>query len=120
MAKVTIKTADSAADAAALPDNVVIDAKGRSIKVREIGPLEESRLVRSVGGDAAMNPVYMSGYVIPVCMIEEIDGVPALMPTTQREVDAAIQRADRHGIEAVLAHLQTKSEAMAPEAEAKN
>ncbi|MDE2000187.1 MAG: hypothetical protein KGI52_14810 [Burkholderiales bacterium] len=84
------------------------DADSRKLLLREIGVLEESRLVRAMG-DSATNPAYMGGYVIPACMVAKIDDTDLPMPRTEREVEAAISQVGRHGLEAVLTHLQSRS-----------
>ncbi|MGH8220885.1 MAG: hypothetical protein ACREUT_20310 [Steroidobacteraceae bacterium] len=98
---------------------VIVDAKGRKLKVRELGILEESRLVRMLG-EAASNAMYVTGYVMPAVMVEEIDGEQAAPPTTLREVDAAIQRLGRHGIAAVLAHVTALAERQEGQDQIKN
>lgn len=87
-----------AADAEAQPSNIVTDARGRTLKIVEPDVLTESRLVRMLGEDAAFNAAYMEAYVFPAVSVAEIDGEEEIFPTTQREVDALIQRLGREGI----------------------
>lgn len=89
-------------------DNLVTDSKGRVLKVVEPDVLAESRLMRMVGPEAALNPAYMRLYVIPAVSVVEIDGEEMGFPLTQREVDAAISRLGHHGIDAVVAHIASK------------
>ncbi|MDW9242678.1 hypothetical protein [Burkholderia cepacia] len=89
-------------------DNLVTDSKGRVLKVIEPDVLAESRLMRMVGPEAALNPAYMRLYVIPAVSVVEIDGEEMGFPQTQREVDAAISRLGHHGIDAVVAHIAAK------------
>ncbi|KVC81385.1 LysR family transcriptional regulator [Burkholderia ubonensis] len=90
---------------APIADNLVTDSKGRVLKVVEPDVLAESRLMRMVGAEAALNPAYMRLYVIPAVSVVEIDGEEMPFPMNQREVDAAIGRLGHHGIDAVVAHI---------------
>lgn len=92
----------------AAADNLVTDSKGRILKVVEPDVLAESRLMRSVGPEAALNPAYMRLYVMPAVSVVEIDGEEMPVPTTQREIDAAISRLGHEGINAVVAHIAGK------------
>lgn len=87
---------------------IITDAKGRKLRIREPDILTESRLVRSLG-DAASNVAYMYGYVFPAAMVVEIDGQPMPFPMTEREIDAAIQQIGRHGLLAVMKHAEDKN-----------
>lgn len=87
---------------ATIADNLVTDAKGRVLKVVEPDVLAESRLMRMVGAEAALNPAYMRLYVMPAVSVVEIDGDAMPFPMSQREVDAAISRLGHEGINAVL------------------
>lgn len=84
---------------------IVIDASGRRLKVEEPDVLTESRLIRLIGQDAALNSAYMGAYVIPAISVVEIDGDPMPFPMTLRELDAAIKRVGRDGLRAVVLHL---------------
>lgn len=86
-------------------DNVVLDSRGRALKVQSPDVLAESRLIRMLGQDAALNSAYLGGYVIPAVSVVEIDGEPMGFPTSQREIDALIQMLGREGITAAITHL---------------
>lgn len=103
--------------AEARPDNVVVDGRGRTLKISEPDVLTESRLVRMIGQDAAFNAAYMEAYVFPAVSVAEIDGDPVDFPTTQREVDALIQRLGREGIGAAAMYRVNKRKAEQKEAE---
>lgn len=96
---------------APVSDSLVTDSKGRVLKVAEPDVLAESRLMRMVGPEAALNPAYMRLYVIPAVSVVEIDGEEMGFPLTQREVDAAISRLGHHGIDAVVTHISAKRKA---------
>ena len=90
-----------------LPDDVVVDARGRKLKLSEPDVLQESRLVKAMG-DAAMNAAYMATYVMSAAMVVEIDGEKLPFPMNQLQVDAAITRMGRDGLSAVMTHLTKK------------
>jgi hypothetical protein len=90
-------------------NDVVIDSLGRRLKIKEINPLQESRLVRGVGGEAAANIQYMLGYVLPVASVVMIDDDPVPFPTTLREVEALISRLGRAGLSAAQKKLMESS-----------
>ncbi len=91
-------------------EEVIVDGAGRRLKLRQIGVLDESRLVRMLGSEAAQNVVYVTGYALPAVSVEEIDGVHAPFPSNQAQLDALIQRVGREGIAAVLTHRQAKAD----------
>ncbi|MDW3683109.1 hypothetical protein RA280_15390 [Cupriavidus sp. CV2] len=91
-----------------LAPDIVVDSKGRTLKLTELDVLAESRLIRVVGAEAAMNPAYMRLYVMPAVSVVQIDGEDVPMPMTQREIDAAIGRLGHHGINAVIEHLSAQ------------
>ena len=83
---------------------VITDAKGRKLKIHEVSILEESRLVRALGSDVAMNSAYMMGYVLPAVMVCEIDGNAIPFPATLAQTESLIGRLGKEGIQAVLEH----------------
>lgn len=89
-------------------DNFVTDGKGRTLKVQPPDVLTESRLIRLIGQEAALNSAYLGGYVFPAVSVVEIDGEPMGFPTSQREIDALIQMLGREGLSAVIEHLSPK------------
>ena len=109
--KPTLELNAATVEQPALPDNIVTDSKGRVLKVAEPDVLAESRLMRLVGAEAALNPAYMRLYVIPAVSVVEIDGEEMPFPMNQREVDAAISRLGHHGIDAVLKRTAEKNKA---------
>jgi len=106
--KPTLELNAATVEPVAKADNHVKDKKGRMLKVVEPDILAESRLMRMVGPEAALNPAYMRLYVMPAVSVIEIDGVEMDFPMTQREVDAAIERLGHEGINAVVAHIAAK------------
>jgi hypothetical protein len=89
---------------------VLTDSLGRQLTVKPIDILYESQLTRMFDTEAASNLPYMMGFVYPAASVCEIDGVPYPRPTTQQEVDDAIQRLGREGFAAFLQHMQSEVE----------
>jgi len=89
---------------------MLTDSLGRELKIKPIDVLYESQLVRMLGTEVATNPSYMMGFVYPATSVYEIDGVPCPRPSSQHEVDEAIQRLGREGFAALLVHMQTELE----------
>lgn len=104
----------------ALADQVVVltDVRGRKLKIKPIDVLYESQLTRLFGTEAAANLPYMMGFVYPAASVCEIDGVAYPRPTSQKEVDEAIERLGREGFAAFLQHMQSEMEKLKQIAEA--
>lgn len=61
--KVTVhESSQPAEQVAAVKSNQVKDGKGRLITMRELDPVQESRLTVAVGPEMAMNVMYMNLY----------------------------------------------------------
>lgn len=80
--------------------HAVTDSRGRRIMLREPGVLQEYKFVELVGGEAAMNPVWMS-MTMPLMYVASIDDSPVFAPVKRIEIDALIERLGRDGIDAV-------------------
>lgn len=80
--------------------HVTTDSKGRRITLKEPGVLQEFKFVELVGGEAAMNPVWMN-MTMPLIYVSGIDDSPVFAPVKRIEIDALIERLGRHGIAAV-------------------
>lgn len=78
------------------------DAKGRSLELRKMTVLDQARMLRAIGPKQAENQPYVQ-LVECACMVSAIDGVPALMPTTEQTIDALLGRLGDDGIAAVMA-----------------
>lgn len=76
---------------AALDNDSFVDPDGRTLKVRKLDFLAESRVMRLLG-DSSTNTGYVLGYVLPAVSVREINGESFAVPSTQRELDAAIVR----------------------------
>lgn len=101
---------------AGLPENVLIDPRGRRLVLREPDFLTESRIMRALG-DAASNASYVLAYVMPAVQVVEIDGAMLPPATTLEQIEAAIARLGRDGTAAVLEHVTGKAKAARENAE---
>lgn len=75
----------------ALGNDCFVDPDGRTLKVRKLDFLAESRVMRLLG-ESSTNTGYVLGYVLPAVSVREINGESFTVPSTQRELDAAIVR----------------------------
>ncbi len=99
--KVTINPAASGAMTAEVKsEHQVTDAKGRVLTLRKPNVLAQYRLVKMLG-DSARNAAYMA-MVTPLTYLAAIDGEPVMPPSTERELDALIQRLDDEGVMAIM------------------
>jgi hypothetical protein len=96
---------------------IVIDSKGRKLKISEPSILQESRLMRILE-DAANNSNYVMGYVLPTAMVVEIDNDPIPFPINMALIEASMQRLGREGISAVMAHIIAQAEKQKESADA--
>jgi len=111
--------ADSSAPGTVADQAIVLtDVRGRKLKIKPIDVLYESQLTRMFGTEAAANLPYMMGFVYPAASVCEIDGVAYPRPTSQKEVDEAIERLGREGFAAFLQHMQSEMEKLKEMAEA--
>ncbi|MDF7627720.1 hypothetical protein PUG46_00385 [Erwiniaceae bacterium L1_55_4] len=110
MAKVTVHENDQpAAVAAEVKSNQVKDAKGRLITMRELDPVQESRLTVAVGPEMAMNVMYMNLYAFPVAAVAEIDGDDYPVPQNPKQVETMLAILGKHGLKAASSWLREKS-----------
>ncbi|WP_217548811.1 hypothetical protein [Pantoea sp. GbtcB22] len=123
MAKVTVhENEQPAAAVAEVKSNQVKDAKGRLITMRELDPVQESRLTVAVGPEMAMNVMYMNLYAFPVAAVAEIDGEEYPVPLNAKQIETMLAILGKHGLKAASSWLREKSkeEDDATEAAAKN
>jgi hypothetical protein len=97
MAKVVDVQAKSA-------DVQVTDARGRVLTLRKPNVLAQYQLVRMLGADASSNQTYLA-MVMPLLYLQSIDG-EVVNFSNQRELDAAIQKLDEDGLEALAKGIQ--------------
>ncbi|TAL01844.1 MAG: hypothetical protein EPO08_09140 [Rhodospirillaceae bacterium] len=103
-------TAPSSASAplqgANTPTDVITDAKGRKLKLRELTLLEEQDLLVAMGLEHSNNALVL-GRAFMAARIAEIDGAPVLVPTNHIDYRALLQRVGKDGLAAVLAATAT-------------
>lgn len=107
MSQVTVKE-PTAAQAAVSPEEektVLTDSKGRRITLRELDPLQESRIFIAVGAANAANHTYMSGYAFPAAMVESIDDVDYSVPANQAQIDGRLKHLGREGMLAIREYM---------------
>ena len=95
------------------------DSQGRTIQLRKLGPLEQSRIVMAVGGDAAGNNTFMSGFALPAAMVVYIDDTPYGLPQTLTQIEGVLKELGEEGMAAINAHFLKKYEAAEADAAAK-
>ena len=107
MAKITVKDTSAASAAVSQQEEstVLTDSKGRRIVLRELDPLQESRIFIAVGAANAANHTYMSGYAFPAAMVESIDDIDYSVPTNQAQIDGRLQHLGREGMLAIREYM---------------
>lgn len=106
MPKVTVKNdAQETVEQVQELSNVLKDAKGRQIVLRELDPLQESRIFIAVGAANAANHTYMSGYAFPAAMVESIDDVEYQIPVNQAQIDGRLKHLGREGMLAIREYM---------------
>lgn len=112
MAKVTVHENERPAAAAAqaiLRTDQVKDAKGRLLTMRELDPVQESRLTVAVGPEMAMNVMYMNLYAFPVAAVAEIDGDEYPVPQNPRQVETLLAILGKQGLKAATGWLRERA-----------
>lgn len=110
MAQVTVhENKQSAAAVTNVQTNQVKDAKGRLITMRELDPVQESRLTVAVGPEMAMNVMYMNLYAFPVAAVAEIDGDEYPVPQNAKQVETMLAILGKSGLKAVSSWLREQS-----------
>lgn len=104
MATVNLKE-DNAASQAEEQSLVLTDSKGRKITLRELDPLQESRVFIAVGSQNASNSTYMSGYAFPAAMVESIDDVDYSVPVNQAQIDGRLKHLGKEGMLAIRQYM---------------
>ncbi|MVT81195.1 hypothetical protein [Pantoea agglomerans] len=103
--------------------NQVRDASGRVITLRELDPVQESRLTVAVGPEMAINVMYMNMYAFPAAAVADIDGEEYPLPQTPKQIESMLAILGKSGLKAVSASLRARSkdeEDEATETAAKN
>lgn len=101
----------------------VQDASGRIITLRELDPVQESRLTVAVGPEMAINVMYMNMYAFPAAAVADIDGEEYPLPQNPKQIESMLAILGKNGLKAVSAFLRARSkdeEDEATETAAKN
>ena len=105
MAKVTITHAGEAPSEQivkkASERTTVEDARGRSIAIRKLSPLDRMRMSKAAGAENSTNQPYML-YALVACSVVSVDGNEQIVPTNERQLEAAISLLGEEGYEAAL------------------
>lgn len=95
----------------------ITDANGRKMTLRKLNVLDQVRLLRAVGPAQASNQPYVE-LVTMAASVAEIDGVPCVLPTNERQIDAAIGRLDDAGFAALVVYMRREIATVEAAAEA--
>lgn len=85
--------------------NQIKDSLGRVITLRELDPLQESRVFLIVGAENSSNSAYMQGYAFPAVMIESIDGDHYAIPTSMGQIEGRLTLLGKEGMAAIRVYM---------------
>ena len=94
------------------------DARGRTIQLRTLDPLQKSRIIMAVGGDLAANGPYMTAFAFPIASVVFIDDVGFGLPQTLKQIDSVLAELGEDGYSAIEKHLIDEYSAAKAKAEA--
>lgn len=76
------------------------DSLGRRIVVQRPNALTSYRIMKMLGGENARNEVVI-GYAMLACSVVSINGEPIMMPNSERQIEAMIDRLGDEGMAAI-------------------
>ncbi len=76
------------------------DALGRRLSVRRMSALDRLRLFKAIGSELAQNSPYL-GVAMLASSVTAIDDIPVPAPTTERQLEALVQRLGDEGLDAI-------------------
>lgn len=123
MVQVRVHETPPAVAESPVKSNQVRDASGRVITLRELDPVQESRLTVAVGPEMAINVMYMNMYAFPAAAVADIDGEEYPLPQNPKQIESMLAILGKSGLKAVSASLRARSkdeEDEATETAAKN
>jgi hypothetical protein len=82
----------------------VIDALGRTLKIKRLSALDKVKLFKATGSTLSENRIVGSYYATAAACVS-IDGAPVPFPTTELQLDALVGRLDEAGLESILVAL---------------
>jgi len=89
--------------------NQIRDASGRVITLRELDPVQESRLTVAVGPEMAINVMYMNMYAFPAAAVADIDGDEYPLPQNPKQIEGMLAILGKSGLKAISAGLRARS-----------
>jgi hypothetical protein len=118
MTKINVKETPAPAEVSKKPKfETVQDARGRSIQLRELDPMQQARLVMGVGPEVSQNSTYMNGFALPAAMVAYIDDDFFGFPASIKQIETMLSILGAEGMGAINAHLMAKFEAAKTEYE---
>ncbi len=123
MVQVRVHETPPAVAESPVKSNQVRDASGRVITLRELDPVQESRLTVAVGPEMAINVMYMNIYAFPAAAVADIDGEEYPLPQNPKQIESMLAILGKSGLKAVNSSLRARSkdeEDEATETAAKN
>jgi hypothetical protein len=78
----------------------VRDSTGRNLKVRRISALDRLRLLKAAGPELSQNDGWLNMAALTLA-VTEIDGIPRPVPSSERQIEAAISALGDTGLQAV-------------------
>lgn len=100
-----------------MSDSVITDAKGRKITTRLLNVLDQVKLLRAIGAEQSNNEPYVR-IVMMAASVSDIDGTPQIVPTNERQIDAAIGRIGDDGFASLMVDMNRKVAEITAAAEA--
>lgn len=96
---------------------IITDARGRKLTLRKINVLDQVKLLRAIGPAQATNRPYVE-IVTMSASVSDIDGVPMMIPTNERQIDACIERIGDEGFAILMVQMQREVAVIEAAAEA--
>jgi hypothetical protein len=78
--------------------------------------LDQVKLLRAIGAEQSRNQPYVQ-IVNMAASVAQIDDVPCVMPSSERQIDAAVDRLGDDGFAAVMVNMQRRVDALMAAAE---
>ncbi|MEB0078009.1 hypothetical protein QN386_22200 [Pseudomonas sp. CCI3.2] len=118
MSRITVKETADQSEAPKKPKfETVTDSLGRTIQLRQLDPMQQSRLVMGVGGEVSQNSTWMNGFALPAAMVAHIDDDFFGFPSSIKQIEAMLSQLGTDGMAAINGHLLAKYEAAKAEHE---
>ncbi|UXO70830.1 hypothetical protein [Pantoea dispersa] len=109
MVQVRVHETPSAVAESPIKSDQVRDASGRIITLRELDPVQESRLTVAVGPEMAINVMYMNMYAFPAAAVADIDGEEYPLPQNPKQIEGMLAILGKNGLKAVSTSLRARS-----------